>query len=423
MKTLAIVGYGLEGKVSAKYYEKDYQITILDENESLIVSEKYGARLGEDVFEADLSEYDMVIRAPGVRPDRLLTAQRVWSATNELFANCPAPIIGVTGTKGKGTTCSLVASILRAAGKKVHLVGNIGVPALEILPQIKADDIVVYELSSFQLWDLEKSPQVAVITMIEPDHLDVHTDFAEYLAAKSNIVKFQTKNEQVFYYDNYFSRQVAEKSQAQKTKYGFKGEGIYIEDNYFCRDRTKICSTNQLKLVGQHNLLNACGAIAASLVFSDDYQAIAQGLASFSGLDHRLKFVAEKNGVRYYDDSIATTDGSAIAALRAFKEDKIIILGGSDKGSDYHQVLDEVKATNSRIIAIGQTGELIHQKALAMGLESYRVEGLMDEVVKKASQLAKPDSVVILSPASASFGQYQNYKDRGNQFITAVEKL
>ncbi len=424
MKQIAIAGFGVEGKISAKYYyNQGHQITILDQNEKLSVPEQYGARLGEGVLEADLSEYDMVIRAPGIRPDKLLTAQKVWTATNEFFAQCPAPTIGVTGTKGKGTTCSLIASILRATGKTVHLVGNIGVPALEILPQIKADDIVIYELSSFQLWDLEKSPQVAVITTIESDHMDVHTDFAEYLAAKANIVKFQTKNDQVLYYDSQFSEQIAKKSQAQKTKYGRKGEGVYIEDDYFCYKETKICSTDQLKLVGQHNLLNACGAIAASLIFSDDYQAIAQGLADFSGLDHRLKFVAEKNSVRYYDDSIATTDGSAIAALRAFDENKIIILGGSDKGSDYQQVIDEVKATNSTIIAIGQTGEKIHQLACEQGIESYRVTGLMDKAVKKTSQIAQPGSVVILSPASASFGQYQNYKDRGNQFIAAVNNL
>ncbi len=424
MKNIGIIGFGLEGKASAKYYyDKGNQITILDQNQDLEVPEEYGARLDEQAFDQDLSEYDLVLRSPGIRPDKLISAQKVWSLTNEFFAKCPAPIIGVTGTKGKGTTCSLIASILKVAGKKVHLVGNIGVPALENLPKIKADDVVVYELSSFQLWDLEKSPQISVVTMIEPDHLDVHLDFEEYLAAKSNIVKFQAKNDQVFYYDNQFSEQVAQKSLGKKTKYGVQGEGVYINDGYFCFDNRKICSIDQLKLPGKHNLLNACGAIAACLEFVSDYQQIADGLAEFTGLPHRLKFVAEKNGVKYYDDSIATTEGSAIAALKAFNQNKVIILGGSDKGSDYEKVLDQVDKTESIIVAIGQTGEKIHQKAIKRGIESYRVEGLMGEVVKKASELAESGSVVILSPASASFGQYKNYKDRGEQFIKAVNKL
>lgn len=424
MKNIAIIGFGLEGRASAKYYyDQGDQITILDENENLDIPEQYGARLGEGVFDSDLSEYDLILRSPSIRPDKLISAQKVWSSTNEFFTKCPAKIIGVTGTKGKGTTASLIASILEVSGKKVHLLGNIGISALEKISDINKDDIVVYEMSNFQLWDIEKSPQIAVISMIEPDHLDVHSDFEEYVNAKSNIVKFQTEQDKVFYYNNENSEQIAKKSKGKKTKYGVKNEGVYIENNYFCVNGEQICSTDNLKLPGEHNLLNACGAINACLEFVDNYDDIAKGLSNFSGLNHRLKFVAEKNNIKYYDDSIATTEGSAIAALRAFSEDKVIILGGSDKGSDYDDVLKEVKNTNAKIISIGQTGEKIHQKAFEQGLESYRVEGLMNEVVEKATQIAKPNSVVILSPASASFGQYKNYKDRGEQFIKAVENL
>ncbi len=424
MKKVAIIGFGVEGRVNARYYaDQGYQITVFDQRTNLEISAQYQTQLGEEVFETDFGQYDLVLRSPSIDPNKLTTARKIWSATNEFFAKCPAKIIGVTGTKGKGTTCSLIASILRAAGKKVHLVGNIGVPALEILPQIKADDIVVYELSSFQLWDLEKSPDIAVVTMVEADHLDVHADFEQYLTAKTNIALHQQQNDKIFYYDNQFSQQIAQASSAQKIKYGALDSKIQLKDNYFMLDHQLICPTSQLKLPGKHNLLNACGAISVALEFTDDYQVIADGLASFTGLDHRLKFVAEKNGVKYYDDSIATTNGSAIAALAAFEQDKIIILGGSDKGTDYQQILDKVKVTKSKIIAIGQTGETIHQLACEQGLESYRVTGLMEEVVKKAGQIAQFGSVVILSPASASFDQYQNYQDRGQQFIKAVNKL
>lgn len=424
MNKIAIAGYGLEGEENYRYFSNlGYNCVIVDENSQLKTSFKTELILGEGVFKK-LQAFDMVVRTAGLNPNKIKTNGQIWSATNEFFAQCPAPIIGVTGTKGKGTTSSLIASILTEAGKKVHLVGNIGVPALAILPKIKPDDIVVYELSSFQLWDLQKSPQVAVVLMIEADHLDVHANFQEYLNAKSQIATHQIATDTIFYHPtNQYSAQIAQQSAGRQLKYNVKNQGCYIIDDMFYIDSNKICATNNLHLVGSHNLENACAAISASWIFSQNKDAVKRGLAKFKGLDHRLKFIAEVNHIKYYDDSIATTEGSAIAALNSFEQPKTIILGGSDKGSDYRRIIKACQQHQAKIIAIGQTGHQIYDLARESNLEVHYVDGLMDQVVKKANQITQPNSVVILSPASASFGQYLNYKDRGQQFIKAVQSL
>ena len=423
---IAIAGYGIEGRVSLDYFKaQGHDIIVLDERE--IDRADIGDitfKTGPDIF-TDLSEYDMVIRTASLRPDRLSTARKVWSATNEFFDKCPAPIIGVTGTKGKGTTASLIANILKAAGKTVHLVGNIGVPALEILRAISADDIVVYELSSFQLWDIEKSPHLAVILMIEPDHLDVHRDMEEYITAKQQIAAHQTSEDIAIYHPtNQFSKQIASAGEGQKIRYGlFEDGGAYVKENIFIVQDNPLCSVETLQLVGQHNLDNACAAISAAWSYTQDRAAIEKGLHGFTGLPHRLKLVTEFKGVKYYDDSIATTPGSAVAALKSFAAPKVIILGGSDKGADYSEIVELCAQTNTKIIAVGQTGEAIHELARSMGANSHRVMGSMSEIVSTAANLAEAGTVVILSPASASFDQYKSYADRGEQFIAAVNQL
>ena len=422
---VAIAGYGIEGKANLEYWRaQGHDVTVLDEREVQDVPEGVVKITGPQAFQ-DLEEYDVVVRTASLRPDKLGGAQVVWSATNEFFAECPATIIGVTGTKGKGTTSSLIAAMLRAAGKKVHLVGNIGVPALSELPNIAKDDIVVYELSSFQLWDLENSPHIAVVLMIEPDHLDVHTSFEEYLAAKANIVAHQALDDRVvFCRDNQYSLAIAQQSEACAFIPYQDEEFAHVVDDTFYYGDLVVCSTSALQLPGAHNQDNACAAIGAVWeLLGGNVAAIEHGLQSFTGLPHRLKFIREVNDVEYYDDSIATTPGSAIAAICSFDQPKLVILGGSEKGTTYDEVIEVCRQTKTGIIAIGQTGEKIHRQAQAAGVESHRVLGDMHEVVAKAYALAKPGSVVILCPASASFDQYKNYTDRGDQFIAALDRL
>ncbi|HWT40521.1 MAG TPA: Mur ligase family protein, partial [Dongiaceae bacterium] len=199
---IAIAGYGLEGEANYLYWSKDVanELTIVDESTvpSHPLPDGVSTILGEGAFQK-LDGFDMVIRTAGLAPYKIATNGKIWSATNEFFAKCPASIIGVTGSKGKGTTSSLIASMLEKAGKKVWLVGNIGLPALDVLEKIQPDDIVVYELSSFQLWDLEKSPHIAVVLFIEQEHLDVHRSMEEYVEAKGQIAYHQTPQDTLIY--------------------------------------------------------------------------------------------------------------------------------------------------------------------------------------------------------------------------------
>lgn len=426
---IAVAGYGTEGKANYTYWNiPENEVVIVDEREIPEDELPIDASVitGEGAF-SHLNGFDMVVRTAGLAPRKITTDGKIWSATNEFFAKCPAPIIGVTGTKGKGTTASLIASMLRAAGKTVHLVGNIGVPALEELLKITAEDIVVFELSSFQLWDLEASPHIAVVLMIEPDHMDVHANLDEYIEAKANIARYQAEGDQTIYHStNEYSRRIAYAGNGTKQRYYTpEDDGAYVQDGMFFMGDHAICSVDTLHIAGTHNLENACAAITAVKAFLPEVTdaQITEGLGSFSGLPHRLKFVREIHGVRYFDDSIATTPGSAIAALRAFQEPKVIILGGSDKGADYTEIVQTCKEVGARVVAIGTTGKHIQELCMENGVPSYRIENDMADVVMKIAAVAHPGDVVILSPASASFDQYKNYADRGEQFIAAVQAL
>ena len=406
---IAIAGYGQEGKASFTYWNKDGNVlTIVSEQDSILDAPEGVAMItGPDAF-SKLAEFDLIIRSPGINPRKLPYGEKVWSATNEFFAQCQAPIIGVTGTKGKGTTSSFIASILRAAGKNVHLVGNIGTPALSELDSISSDDIVVYELSSFQLWDVKKSPHVAVVLMIEPDHLDVHDDMKDYIDAKANIVRYQTESDFVVYnQENELSKEIGERSAAKSITYPFD-IGVL---------------SDAVVLPGRHNVQNASAAVAAVREYVSDEAVIARGLSDFKGLPHRLKFVREVSGVRYYDDSIATTPGSAIAALRSFDEPKIIILGGHDKGADYSELIESCERAAATVIAIGSNGDTIERLCVEAGVPCVREEGDMRAIVQRANETAAEGSVVILSPAAASFDMFKSYADRGDQFVAAAIDL
>ena len=406
---IVLAGFGQEGKASYDYWNRDSNTLAIASEQDTIEDAPNDARIitGPDAF-ANLSEFDLIIRSPGINPRKLPYPGKVWSATNEFFEKCPAPIIGVTGTKGKGTTSSFIASILKAAGRTVHLVGNIGTPALAELPKIGADDIVVYELSSFQLWDAEKSPHIAVVLMIEPDHLDVHDDMDDYVNAKANIVRHQTSSDTVvFNTGNEISRLIALRSDSQKAEYPFDLGDV----------------AEAVRLPGAHNVDNASAAVAAVREYVRDDEVLKRGLAGFSGLPHRLKFVAEKNGVKYYDDSIATTPGSAIAALASFSEPKVLILGGHDKGADYTELIESCARTATTVIAIGSNGPRIAELCREADVAVAEVTGGMSDIVREAADIAQTGSVVILSPAAASFDMFKSYSDRGDQFVAAVNAL
>ncbi len=436
---IAIAGYGAEGESNYQYWNTpENQVVIVDEHEpARPVPTDASIIIGDDAF-SRLEGYDLVIRTAGLAPRKIKTDGKIWSATNEFFAQCPAPIVGVTGSKGKGTTSSLIASILRASGRTVHLVGNIGVPALDVLPQIAKNDIVVYELSSFQLWDLETSPHIAVVLMIEPDHLDVHDDMDEYVNAKANIRRHQTCDDICIYHPtNEYSRRIAminlnvhgaDVQAGAIGRYAIEDDNqVYVKDGMFMARNRNICSIAALQLPGVHNIENACAAISAALnVGGVEPDAVREGLQNFTGLAHRLKHVREVEGVTYYDDSIATTPGSAIAAIHAFSQPKVLILGGSSKGADFTELAETAARSNVKVaILIGDEANKIESALQLAGVKSVNLgsDVTMDNVVLAASQQATAGDVVILSPSCASFGMFKNYGDRGDQFIAAVNAL
>lgn len=433
---IAIAGYGVEGRTNYQYFSQQYpdaEITIVDEKPHDDTPAAAPTLFGEGVFER-LNGFDLIIRTPSLAPSRIKTDGKIWSGTNEFFQKCPAPIIGITGTKGKGTTASFVDSILKASGRTSWLLGNIGLPGLDALSKIGENDIVVYELSSFQLWDLEISPSTAIVTMIEQEHLDVHADFEDYVAAKANIAFHQTSGQQALYlpgdtWSEWIANAASRRDDADQPNAArpyIDEDFIHVADGAFYSGTQRVCSTQSVKIPGAHNLDNACAAIAAVIgVKGVTNESIEQGLANFHGLPHRLHFVRQVDGVDYYDDSIATTPSSAIAALRSFDKPKVIILGGSYKGSDFSILAEEMTRHDVRALLIGDEAARIAAALQSVDFTTFEIvlDVTMQKVVQRARELAQPGSVVLLSPSAASFGLFKNYSDRGQQFVAAVEAL
>jgi UDP-N-acetylmuramoylalanine--D-glutamate ligase len=371
-----------------------------------------------------ISDYDVVFRHPSTSPD-LLKGVNVTSLTQEFFDKCPAPIIGVTGTKGKGTTSTLIAKILEVSGKKVHLLGNIGKPSLDALPNILADDIVVHELSSFQLWDLKTSPHVAVILMIEPDHQDVHPGMEDYVSAKANIANHQTAEDFLFYNPvNELSAKAAQGGSAVKQKY-MTQENAFVQDGkIFLRDQ-EIISVDEVGLLGKHNLENICAALAASSKFVDDVSAMSQAIREFKGLDNRLEFVKELDGVKYFNDSFSSAPVATKAAIQAFGEPIILILGGYDKQTDFTPLAGLIAEHKIKhVLLIGQIKQHIAEALTSKGYSDFElIDGTMEEIVARARNIASQGDIVLLSPGAASFDMFKDFKDRGRQFRAAVEGL
>ncbi len=426
---VAIAGYGQEGESNYHYWSKlGADITIFDEKQETLrpIPDSVPTQLGPDVFN-DLNGYDLVVRTAGLNPNHITTDGKIWSSTNEFFAQCPAPIIGVTGTKGKGTTCSLIAEILKSAGKTVHLLGNIGTPALNILPSISKDDIVVFELSSFQLWDLEKSPETAVVLMIEADHLNVHADMEDYVTAKAQIGAFQTEKDLLVYHPrNKFSAQIAALSPAQKRQF-MSDEGANVVDGKIQIDGIAICSSSEVGLLGAHNLENICAAITASWKYTQDVAAIKLAVSSFKGLPHRLEFVREVDGVKFYNDSFSSAAGATIAAIKSFTQPTILICGGYDKGIDFDELTTAIAhAQNIKaVILIGMVRHTLAEQLTEKDFTHYTVvdsENFKDSI-ELAQDKAVMGDVVLLSPGTSSFDMFKNFYDRGDQFKQIVGAL
>lgn len=456
---IALLGYGVEGESAYRYFSSLYpeaSFTVYDNAPSpkKVLPEK--ATFQGSVTDFHDIDADIVVRTPAIAPSKITTRGRVTSVTKEFFEKCPAPIIGVTGTKGKGTTCTLITRILEKAGKKVWLVGNIGTPALDVLvpilensqrrstgemgsqPVALADhfessnivqptDVVVYELSSFQLWDLEKSPHIAVVLLIEQDHQDVHGSMKDYVLAKAHITTFQSEKDRVVYHPtNAYSQQIANISPGIKQRYNTP-EAAYVEDEKIKINDQIICSIREVGLPGPHNLENITAAITAAWHYTQDIDVIKKAITEFSGLPHHIEKVRELDGVLYYDDSFSSAPSATIAAIRSFTQPEIVIVGGYDKKGDYAELVKVVMKTPhiKKIILIGQTGPAIATLFDQKGETRYELDetGDFEEIVKRAKEISEPGDVVLLSPGSASFDMFKNFYQRGEKFQQIVSKL
>ena len=414
-KRVALAAYGVENKAAGKYLKvQGAEVVIYDDNPDLEGS------LGSI---AEISDVDIIVRSPPIHPDRLPKDFRTTSATNIFFEQCPAPIIGVTGTKGKGTTSTLIAKMLEPS-KAVHLVGNIGQPALEVLPSIQPDDIVIYELSSFQLWDLKISPKVAVILAISEDHQDVHVSMDEYVKAKSMISAHQEPSDLCILHPHNQLSESAAVGDGRKVRF-LSPEAANIEDDNYVINSQIICATKEAGLIGPHNQENIAAAITAAWQYVQDPQQLAKAIKSFKGLEHRLEFVRKVNEVSYYNDSQATTAAATLAAINSFEQPKILILGGSDKGLDFTELARKLaESPQKKILLIGEMSQKFTQLFKELGVSNFEnVQGGMKEIVQTAHRHADPNDVVLLSPACASFDMFDSYQDRGNQFKEAVKQL
>ena len=445
-KTVAVIGIGVSNQPLLKLLlDRGIAVTACDkkDRESLgIVAEQLEAngcrlRLGEGYLD-DLTE-DVIFRTPGMRPDLpQLTAavERGSALTSEMevfFEVCPCPKIAVTGSDGKTTTTTIIAELLRRAGKSVHLGGNIGHPLLAETGSMKPDDVAVLELSSFQLMTMTRSPHIAVVTNLAPNHLDVHKDFQEYIDAKENIFTHQSAEDiAVFNADNPYTLEEASRAVGRARMFSRQKE---LEDGVFLRGdaiiaqhdgaERQVMTTADIKLPGVHNIENYMAAIAAVDGLVSD-EVIRDFAREFGGVEHRIELIRTRNGVRWYNDSIASSPSRTIAGLNSFREKVILIAGGKDKGISYEGLGPVINDHVKLLILCGATAGVIRQSTeQASNYEGLEIVDVADyhQAVALADSRAQDGDVVILSPASTSFDRFANFMERGRVFKDIVNSL
>ena len=390
-------------------------------------------RLGDTYLDALTG--DIVFRTPGMHPEKPeLQALRAAGAevTSEMevfFTLCPCTTIAVTGSDGKTTTTTLIAEMLKAAGKKVWLGGNIGTPLLPLLDEMGQDDFAVVELSSFQLMDMKHSSHIAVVTNLAPNHLDVHKDMAEYVEAKKNIFLFQGENDTlILNLDNAITNTFTGNGKTRWfSRLGKTDNGVCLEGDWIVRDGVKVLDVNEIVIPGVHNIENYMAAILAveGLVDDDTIRHVAR---TFGGVEHRIELVRIKDGVKFYNDSIASSPSRTIAGLKSFQQKVCLIAGGYDKHIPYDVLGPYICKHTKRVYLNGATGPQI--RAAVENCSDYAPGNpqLIDcadftDAVSKAATDAEEGDIVLMSPASAAFDQFKNFMVRGNYFKTLVKEL
>lgn len=436
---IAIVGYDIEGRVSYDYFaaqndgESEHELTICDQNQAIEVPDGALSVLGDSYLD-NLDRFDLIVRTAGLPADKILAANpgvasKITSQINEFFKASPTRnIIGVTGTKGKGTTSTLLTRILEASGLTVRLGGNIGVPPLSFIGELDAKSWVVLELSSFQLSDLHYSPHIGVCLMVVPEHLNWHADMDDYIAAKSHLFAQQASEDIAIYFaDSPTSQQIANNGQGRKLPFFAEPGATVSAGEVRIADQT-ICTTDELQLLGEHNWQNVCAAITAAWQVTQDVAVIRRVVTSFTGLPHRLELVRELDGVRYYNDSFAAGLHATEAALQAIPGKKVAIVGGFDRMLELDH-FGEFMATHGsdirQLVLIGASAARLADVLTAAGFTNFTVSDAktMPDIIKAAQAWAQAGDAIVLSPGFASFDMFKNFEDRGNQFKQVVEQL
>ena len=444
-KKVAIIGLGVSNSPLIDYmYKMNANITVFnnkteDKIDKSILQKieqyKIEKHFGENYL-SNLKDFDIIFKSPSVRPDlpEIQEGAKLTSEIELVIELSPCKTIAVTGSDGKTTTTSLIYEILKNK-YKCFLGGNIGIPLFTKIQEIKPEDIVVLELSSFQLMTMKKSPDIAVVTNITPNHLDIHKSYQEYIEAKTNIFKNQNEdNKLVLNYDNEITREFSKQAPGKVVFFSSKEKlenGVIYDDGTvkIVEDglRRHVLKLKDTKLRGKHNAENICAAIAATngLV---DIETQIKAITNFEGVAHRIEFVREINGSKWYNDSIASSPTRTIAGLNSFEEEIILIAGGYDKHLDYEPIAEPILNKVKTLILMGQTAEkifgVVKQKKEEQNkqINIYKVKTL-EEAIEKAKENAKPNQVVLFSPASASFDMFKNFEERGNKFKELVKKL
>jgi len=444
--SVLILGYGREGKSTHQYLLKhcpEKKIGIADQAPIEPLYPAAAIYVGKEYLKA-VTYYDVIIRSPGIPlqlPElqaAVKSGKKITSATNIFFSECPGMIIGITGTKGKSTTTSLIAQILEKKYPDVRLVGNIGLPALDYLSGANKETIFVAELSSHQLEDIHYSPHIAVVLNIVPEHLDRYGNFSNYVKAKSQIVRYQTPEDIVIFNPSHkIVARLASISPARKYRFSLKRqegaisfldyEDIFIKEE---GDREQfLMRREEIPLLGEGNVENALAAITTGLILNVPLGKIREAVSEFKPLPHRLEFVGEYKGIRFYNDSLSTIPQTTIHALKALGDDvETLIAGGFDRGLDFSELGEFIKKTKlSSLILFPNTGERIWETvAKVIPKEKlpqrYDVTS-MEEAVQIAYKITSPGKICLLSPASPSFGIFRDYEERGNLFKELVRKF
>ena len=439
-QSVLILGYGKEGQSAHRYLSRNHpskKVGIADQRHiESVVNSPAKLYTGEEYLQS-IRQYNVIIRSPGVPlqlpalQEYLKAGKKVTSATNIFFSECPGTIIGITGTKGKSTTTSLIFDILRKEYPDVRLVGNIGRPALDYPPKSNKKTIFVTELSCHQLEDAHYSPHIAVLLAIFPEHLDRYKDFSQYIGAKEKILEHQTNNDIVVF--NPFHQivnQLVSRHLAQKRRFSLRSTDqtscFLDQQKIFTRKKNgqlqPILNKDEIPLLGEGNIENVLAAISVGALLGASLEKIRRGIIEFKSLEHRIEFVGEYHGIRFYDDSIATIPEATIHALRALGDDvETLIVGGHERNLDFSRLGKFLgKSQLKTLILFPSTGKKIWQ-ALCMASpkekqpQKYEISS-MKRAVKIAYQRTSPGKICLLSPASASFGLFRDYQARGNLF-------